>query len=161
MTRTRPTTLVALAVAGLVGAYLLQLVLAATGNAKFRPEYSLALSLAFIAAIIVALAVPVRRATRGDTRRRIDPFYATRVVLLAKASSLTGALLTGAGAGFLIELLARSSGFETGTLLRELAMLAAAVVLLVAGLVAEWFCTVPPSDDEPTDVELDPGSVEP
>ena len=161
MTRTRPTTLVALVVVGLVGAYLLQQLLAATGLAKFRPEYSLALSLAFIAAIIITLAVPIRRATRSERPRPIDPFYATRVVLLAKASSLTGALLTGAGAGFALELLSRSGGLDTGSLLRALAMLGASIVLLAAGLLAEWFCTVPPSDDDPSEPQLDPGSVEP
>ncbi len=161
MTRTRPTTLVALFVAGVVGAYLLQLLLAATGLAKFRTEYSLALSLLFIAAILITLAVPVRRATRSERPRPVDPFYATRVVLLAKASSLTGALLTGAASGLLLELVGRSAGFETGTLLRELAMLGAAIVLLAAGLIAEWFCTVPPSDDDPSEAQLDPGSVEP
>lgn len=161
MSRTRATTLVAIAVLGTVGAYLLQLGLAATGSAKFQPEFSLALSLLFIAAIVLTLAVPVRRATHGHPPRRIDPFYATRVVLLAKASSLTGALLTGAGAGFAIELLARSGEPGTGALLRALAVLGGAAALLVAGLVAEWFCTVPPADDEPADPDLDAGSVEP
>lgn len=161
MTRTRPTTLLALVVVGLVGAYLLQLLLAATGQAKLRPEYSFALSLAFIAAIVITLAVPVRRATRSEHPRPIDPFYATRVVLLAKASSLTGALLAGAGAGLVLELLSRSGGLDSAALLRTLAMLAAAIVLLVAGLVAEWFCTVPPSDDDPSESDLEPGSVGP
>jgi hypothetical protein len=96
---------------------------------------------------VVALALPVRRASRAAVRTPIDPFYATRVVLLAKASSFTGALLGGAAVGIVVELLARpvASG---GTLWGGVAMLVAAVVLLVAGLVAEWFCTVPPDDED-------------
>ena len=107
MKRTRPTTLITLVLIGGVAGFLVQLILAAASQPKLRPEYTLAITLLFIAVLVVALAVPVRRATRAAVRRHIDPFYATRVVVLAKASSLGGALLTGVAAGFLLELLVR------------------------------------------------------
>ncbi len=160
MKRTRASSLVVLAAIGAGGGFLAQVALAAAGFPKFRPEYTMALSLLFIGGIVIALALPIRQATRGAVRTRIDPFHATRVVLLAKASSLAGALLAGAGAGLLVELLTRSGGLNTDALLRSLAVLGAAVALLVAGLVGEYLCTVPPSQDgdEP---EPAPGSVEP
>lgn len=147
MTRTRGSVLVVLAVAGTVGAFLLQLVLGALGAQKFVPEVSLSITLALIAVVIVALAVPVRQATRAERPRRVDPFYATRVLLLAKASAVAGALLAGVAAGLVIELLVRPV-WVTGSLWRMLGMLAAAIVLLVAGLVAETLCMLPPDDDE-------------
>ncbi len=160
MSRTRATTVIALLAVGAALGILLQLALAAGSQPKFRPEYSLAVTLALIGVIVVALALPVRRVVRG--RGRVDPFYATRVVLLAKASALAGALLAGVGAGLLIELLLRSTAPGDDTVARTLAALGGAVVLLVGGLVGEWFCTVPPADpddDEPNG--LDTGRLEP
>lgn len=148
MKRTRPITLIVLALLGGVGGFLVQLILGSASQPKLRPEYTLAITLLFIAALVVALAVPVRRATRAAVRRHIDPFYATRVVVLAKASALGGALLTGFGVGFLVELVVRAGSPSTDNLWRVLAMLAAAVALLAAGLIAEYLCTVPPPDDE-------------
>ena len=160
MKRTRASTLVALGAIGAGAGFLTQVALAAAGLAKFRPEYTLALSLLFIAGIVIALAVPIRRATRGSVRARIDPFHATRVVVFAKASSLAGALLTGAALGLLVELITRSGGINTDSLLRSLAVLGGAIALLVAGLVGEYLCTVPP-DDEDADATPVAGSLEP
>jgi MFS family permease len=148
MTRTRVSTLAALLAFGAAAGFFLQVALAAASLPKFRPEYTLALSLLFIAGIVIALALPIRRATRAEVRTRIDPFHATRVVLFAKASSIAGALLSGAAAGLLAELLFRSGGLNTDSLLRSLAVLAGAIALLVAGLVGEWWCTVPPRDED-------------
>jgi hypothetical protein len=148
VTRTRISTLVILITIGAAAGFLAQVALAAGSLPKFRPEYTLALSLLFIAGIAIALAVPVRRATRAKVRTRIDPFYAFRVVLFAKASSLAGALLTGAAAGLLAELLTRNGGLNTDSLLRSLAVLGGAVAVLAAGLIGEYLCTVPPGDDD-------------
>src|SRR5690606_11929772 len=135
MKRTRVSTLVALVGIGAGGGFLLQVALAAAGFPKLRPEYTMALSLLFIAGIVIALAVPIRQATRGKVRRHIDPFHATRVVLLAKASSLAGALLVGVAIGLLVELLTRSGGLNSDALLRSLAALGGGVALLAAGLI--------------------------
>jgi hypothetical protein len=144
---TSPGLLVALALFGGAAGFGIQTVLAAASMAKLRPEYTLAVSLVVIAVLIVVLAVPVRRAVRGAQRRPIDPFYATRVVILAKAGSIAGSLLSGAAAGILVDLLLRGS--PTGdTLARILVSLGGAVLLLVGGLVAEYLCRVPPRDDD-------------
>ena len=147
MRRTRPTTLISLFLIGGAAGFFVQLVLAAASQPKLRPEYTLALTLLFIAVLIVALAVPVRRATRSAVRRHIDPFYATRVVVLAKASSIGGALFTGIAAGFLFELLVRAGSPSTDNFVRALLTLAAAVAMLAGGLIAEYLCTVPPDDE--------------
>ena len=159
MTRTRVSTLVVLVAVGAAVGFLAQVALAAGSLPKYQPEFTLALSLLFIAGIAIALAVPIRRATRATVPTRIDPFHATRVVLFAKASSIVGALLTGAAVGLLAELITRNGGLNTDSLLRSLAVLGGAIVVLVAGLVIEFLCTVPPDDDD-RDAEPLPGSLE-
>jgi len=157
MTRTPPLVLVVLGVLSAVVALLLQLALGAFGLSKLVPQLTLSVTLVLIAVIVVVLALPVRRATRGSRssdsgrrpaqKRRVDPFYATRVVLIAKASAVAGAILAGAGVGVLVELLTRPVS-AASTVWGAVAMLVAAVLVLVAGLVAESWCTVPPEDDE-------------
>jgi hypothetical protein len=147
MKHTSPGLLVVLALFGALGGFGVQTALAALSMAKVRPEYTLTVSLVVIAALVIALAVPVRRAVHGPNRRPIDPFYATRVVVLAKACSIAGALLAGVGFGFVVELLLRGAP-TSDTLLRLVAALGGAVLLLVAGLVAEYLCRVPPRDDD-------------
>ncbi len=147
MKRTRPAPLLLLAAGGAIVAFLLQLGLGVLGYAKLVPQLTLSATLVLIGGIVVALAVPIRRATRDRTRRRVDPFYATRVVLVAKACAFAGALLTGGGLGVLVELLVRPVAVA-GTLWAALAMVVGSVALLVAGLVAEGMCIVPPDDDD-------------
>ena len=148
MTRTRPSTLVLLAVIGTVIGFLLQIALAAASAPKFRPEYSFGATLALIGIAVVALAVPVYRATHGPLRHPVDSFYATRVVVLGKASGLAGALLSGLGLGLVLELVIHSGTTTTETVLRVVTAFGGAVLLLVGGLVAEFLCRVPPSDDD-------------
>ena len=148
MTRTRPGPLVALAVIGTVVGFLLQIALAAASLPKLRVEYTFAVTIGLIALVIVILAVPVYRATHGPMRQMIDSFYATRVLALAKASSLVGALLVGIGLGLALDLLIRSSTTTGDLVARDLSTLGSAILLLAAGLVAEFLCRVPPQDDE-------------
>jgi hypothetical protein len=151
MRRTRATSLIALAVGGAVVGFLIELAAAGAGLAVFIPPLTLPITLIAIAVIVVAFAVPIRRATHpahGRTPSRIDPFRAMRVVVLAKACSLSGALLTGAGVGILVYLLSRAVIPAFSTIgLAGIATVGSAV-LLAAGLIAEFMCTLPPDDDE-------------
>jgi hypothetical protein len=148
VTRTKPLHLVLLFAVGAVLAWLLQITLAATGRAVVIPPYTLGVALLLIGGIIIAMAWPVRQVARRVKGARVDPFYATRVVMLAKASSLGGALLTGAGIGILGYLLTRSVIAGVGSLTMAAVAAGGAVLLLVAGLVAEYMCTIPPDDDD-------------
>jgi len=145
VTRSRPLPLVLLALVGFALAFATDLALAMRGEPVLVPPLSLAVGLVLIAALLVALAWPVRAAAKGE--RRIDPFYATRVVVLAKASALAGALLLGGAGGILTYLLSRAV-VPIGSTLTAAGTLVAAVILLIAALVAEHFCTLPPDDDE-------------
>ncbi len=148
MTRTRPITMIVFAVFGGAAGWLLEVALSATGSPSIVPPYTLAIALAAIGAIVVALAMPIRRAVREHEQHKIDPFYATRVVVLAKASSVAGALIAGAGAGVLVFLLTRSVVPGVGSILMAVATIVGAIVLLAGGVVAEYMCSVPPDDHE-------------
>lgn len=148
MKRTRPTSLIGLGVLGLVVGFLGELAASGTGLAVFVPPLTLPITLVAVAIIIVAFAIPIRRAVRGRTSHRIDPFQAMRIVVFAKACSLSGALLTGAGAGILVYILTRDVLPASNAVLLTALGTAGAVILLVAGLVAEFFCTLPPDDKD-------------
>jgi hypothetical protein len=151
MKRSTPGPLVVIGVIGTVAGILVQVGLAALNMAKLRPEYSLALTLLLVATATIALAVPVRRSTRGNPLHRVDPFYATRVVVLAKASAVGGALIAGVGLGLVLELAFRSVAPGADAYLRVFSVLAGGLVLLAGGLIAEHLCTVPPSDEDDPD----------
>lgn len=150
MKRTSPVTLILLALlGGVVGAFL-EAALATAGRPIIVPPLTLAIALAAIGGIIISLAVPIRRLTRGKSKGPIDPFYAMRVLVLAKASALIGALLIGFGIGIGIYLLTRSI-VPVNSVGLAIATIIGSGVLLAAGLVAEHMCTIPPGDDDDDD----------
>lgn len=147
MKRTGPAPLLALAAAGVLAGYLFDLGLAASGRPVIVPPVTLPIALVLIGVIVIALAWPVRKAVRDDRVARIDPFYATRVVVLAKASSLAGALLAGLGLGVTLYLLSRAVVPGVGSVLLAIAAAVGAILLMIAALIAEWMCVLPPADD--------------
>lgn len=148
MRRTRATTLIGLGLVGVVIGFLLEMWVVAGGLPVLVPPVSLPITLIAIAAVVLILAVPIRRAVLGRTKTRIDPFHATRVAVLAKASSLAGALLTGSGIGILAYELSRPVLPAVSSVWLAGAATFGAAVLLAAGLVAERMCTLPPPRDD-------------
>jgi hypothetical protein len=147
MTRTRPSLLLVLALAGAVAGWMLELALVSAGRPAVIPPITLGIAVGIIGVLIVVVAWPVFRVTRKVAGARVDPFYATRVVLLAKSSSLVGALVTGLVAAILVFLLTRSVLPAVGSVSMTVVTLVGAVVLLAGALVAEKMCTLPPDDD--------------
>jgi hypothetical protein len=160
MRRTSAGVLVVLALVGAGAGFLVDQVLTAMGRVTFTPSLLLPVLLVIVGAAALALAWPVRRSVR--TGVRIDPFRATRAVTLARASSLLGAIMAGFGAGLLVFLLSRPIDPQVGSTVAMIALVASAVVLVIASLIAEQFCTLPkdPDDSEPREPSPDPGSPE-
>jgi hypothetical protein len=148
MKRTSISTLVLLAVIGGIGGAFAETGLAAAGRPIILPPYTLGVALVLIGGIVVWLAVPIRRLTKGKAKAPIDPFYATRVLMLAKACALSGALLTGLGAGITIYLLTRSVVPGVGSVGLAVSTIVGAGLLLAAGLIAEHMCTIPPGEED-------------
>jgi hypothetical protein len=144
--RTSIPRLIALALVGAVVAWLGQMALAAGGSPTLVAPVTLSVVLFGIAALLIGLGWPIRQMMHGKRTRRIDPFVAMRVVVFSKASSLTGALLTGAAAGFVLYALTRAA--VPAGIWPDVLALVAAVVLGVAGLLVEGWCRIPPEDRE-------------
>jgi hypothetical protein len=147
VTRTRPAHLILLLVVGALALWFIEIALAASGRAVLIPPFTLGVALLLIGVIVVLMALPVRRVARRVPGAAVDPFYATRVVIIAKASSLAGALLAGAGLGIGCYLLSRTVLPGLNAITMAFATALGGVVLLIGGLVAEHMCTIPPDDD--------------
>ncbi|QDZ15140.1 DUF3180 domain-containing protein [Humibacter ginsenosidimutans] len=148
MRRTGAIPLIALGVIGVVIGYLLEIALVAAGASMLIPPVSLSITLVAIAVIVVLFAIPIRRAVHSKVRVHVDPFRAMRVAVLAKACSLVGALLTGTGVGIVIYVLTRPIPATSDAVWLSVVAAVSAVILLVAGLIAEFFCTLPPPQDD-------------
>jgi hypothetical protein len=146
--RTSVPLLLALAVAGGVVTWLLQIALVASGQATLVPPGTLVLVLFGIAAVLLSLGWPIRQFVRGKRDRRIDPFQATRTLLFAKASSLMGSLLAGAAVGILLYLFSRPVPAGGPSVLLTVGALVGAVAVAASGLVVEQWCRLPPQDPE-------------
>jgi len=155
--RTSPGLLIVLALVGAGAGFGLDQALTAAGRPTFTPSGFLPLLLVILAAAVLGIAWPVRRSVQGRMPGRIDPFRAVRAATLARASSLLGAILLGVGAGLLLFLLSRPVPPQVGSTVAMIALVAASLVLVVAALIAEQFCTLPkdPDDREPDEPSHD------
>jgi hypothetical protein len=149
MKRTHASSVIAFALAGIVLGYLGDLAVVTAGGKAIVPPLSLPVTLTGVAVLVVALAWPIRRAVKGKVTKHIDPFRAMRTAVLAKACSLSGALVFGFGIGITFFLITRSVVPAADTVWLALATAIGAALLLAGGLVAEHFCTLPPDDTEP------------
>lgn len=149
MTTTRWSVVaLGIAVSAVLG-YLLEVLLVRSGQPALTPPLTLAVALAMLGVIVPALAWPIRQHTRGKTpphTPRPDPFYATRVLLIAKASAVTAAVLSGAAAGVAVFLLGRVV-IVWPSVLHALLAVAGGVIMLVGALLAEHWCVLPPTDE--------------
>jgi len=111
-----------------------------------------------LAAVALGMAWPVRQVKRGK-RKTIDSMRAVRAAMLAQASAYAGALLGGFYGGFALVLL-RDWSHEPRREAAIAAGLAAlgGIVMLVAGVIAEWWCRITPgSADEVPHESREPG----
>lgn len=148
MTRSRPSILILLAILGGGIAWLIETALVTNSMPMIIPPVTLAVALGLIGLIVIGIAVPVYRVVTRTAKSPIDPFYATRVVLLAKASSITGALLGGAALAVVFFVLSRPVMAGVGSISLSVVSAAGALILLIGGLVAEKMCTLPPEDED-------------
>jgi len=147
MKRSHATGMLAAVLIGLVIGFLLELGFAASGDPIVVPPVTLPMTLILLGAVVVSLAWQVRQGSRRKALRRIDPFWAMRVAVLSKATSLSAALLLGAALGIVLYILTRSVVPAATSLWLGIGMAIGGAVMLAGGLVAEYFCTLPPDDD--------------
>lgn len=139
----------------------------AVGNGFSAPAsgISLSISLACVSAILLFLALPIYRYKRalkkileakaGTSIPRpspVDPFYAVKVLLLAKAAAITSSLFIGWHLG-VIGFLLTTPVIASEVIRPNLAALATAVVLLVVSYIVQGICKLP-NDTGPNDERL-------
>ena len=158
MKPTKASLVLAVVFGATVLSFLAVRFLVANGMAVPASPTNLLVTLAAIAVILLGLSVPIWRYkaslaqySKGPRPKRVDPFYAVRVVLLAKASAITGSGFVGWHLGAMIAQLSLPVGF-TAALLQNSFGLVASVVLTVAAIVSEQICRLP---DEPKDNQTD------
>lgn len=156
MKRTGAGILLISAGIGAVAGFLLDQSLTAAGRPTFTPAISLPILLLLLGALVLVLAWPIRRATRGGGQP-INPFRAVRVAMLAKASSIVGAVAAGLGAGLAVFLLTRPVPPSIGSMGAIIATAVCGVVLVAAALIAEHLCTIGKDDDDEQPGGPDPG----
>lgn len=148
MARTRWQSLLLVAVAIAAAVWIVLDALADRGNQPPTVPWLVAAVEVVIAAVVLAMGWQVRQYLRGR-RPTLDPIRAARTAVLAKAACYTGAVLVGWYGGqvllFVSHLDLPGNGGRAGA-----AAIAAggALVLAVVGLVVEWFCRIPPPQDE-------------
>lgn len=123
---------------------------------------SLTLSILVVAIALLILALPIYRYKRElkkileakdvtNLKRPlpVDPFYAVRVLLLAKASAITSAIFIGWHAG-VIFFLVMAPVIAREAVLPNLFAGIASIVLIVVAFLVQGICKLP-SDSGPTD----------
>ncbi len=159
MTHTSSTTLVMAALIGGVLGWAGQWALVSSGNPALIPPLTWGVAVAALGAVILALAWPIRTQVRAQVRTLpVDPFYATRVVLLAQAGAIAGSTLTGVALGCVVFFLGRPVLSSEGLWLSGLAVVGA-IVLGVCALIAERWCTLPPDSSDPGAVGVPEGEA--
>jgi hypothetical protein len=155
-TKARHVFVVVLAIS--VTSFLAVRLIVSNGMAIPASPTNLLVTLAAIAVILLGLSVPIWRYkasltqySKGPRPKRVDPFYAVRVLLLAKASALTGSGFIGWHLGAMIAQLSLPVSF-TAALLQNSLGLVASMVLTVAAIVSEQICRLP---DEPKNDQTD------
>jgi len=159
MRRTSAGILILAAVLGAGVGFLIDQLLTSGGRSTFTPVAGLPILLVALGVIVVGLAIPLYRATRGRTAAPVNPFRAVRIAMLAKASSIVGAAVGGLALGLLAFLLTRPVVPSIGSMGTIIATVACGAVLVAAGLVAEHLCTIRKDDDDEPPGEGDAGGV--
>ena len=144
--RVRTAILVGLVIG--LASWLLWMLVTGEGRLVPRPSWLAAGLLAAMAAFVIGFAWPVRSYLAGGSKRRLDPLRAARVVVLAQAATLTGAAAMGWYAGQLAVVASDLSLVANQDRLWRLGILmGAALVLAIAGLLAQHWCRVDPPGD--------------
>lgn len=120
-----------------------------------------------LAAVLVALGLPLRRYLLESEERRLHPTLAPRrhqldmptayrIILLARSASLTGAVTGGVFGGQALYLLGGGGGDLTDAVLPTAFGMLGGIVLGVVGVIVERWGRLPP-DDQPG-VQETPGT---
>lgn len=158
--RTPPLVVAGMWIIGAAVGLFLQMFRSSRGEPPIVTPLSLATTMLVIAGVLLVLGATLRRAITRPSGRPVNPFHAVRLLAGARAGQLAGALLGGLSAGLLAQVLTRTIVPAPEHWVPTLLSGVAGLVLVIAGVVTEWWCRVPPTDPEveaDPDPDLDPG----
>lgn len=131
-------------------------VVASGGQVPVAP-INLILTFVAISAILAIFAAPMFRYRRelaeqrknasAPRPKRLNPFYAVRLVVLAKATAIAGALFAGWQLGVIWFQI--SSPVTPGSVWQNVAALVATIVMVVIALVIERICRITEDASDP------------
>jgi uncharacterized protein DUF3180 len=143
-----PGGIVAWALIGLVGGWLLHRVLDRGTGTPPTVSWAQPLALLLVAAILWSTAWSTRRTLQQ--RRRLSPHQAVNRLVLARACAYVGALAAGFYFGYAVSWLGVDNSDLAGQrVFRSACAGVAGILIVVGGLLLERACRVPPEDDEP------------
>lgn len=155
----RPTkilTLIGWMVPSITAGFLIPRILVVNGGKIPVTSLSLILTLPIIGILLVVAAIPMiryRRAlaaqlkTSTSTRpKRVNPFYAVRLVLMAKAIAISGSIFAGWHLGLVWMQL--TSPVVASSIVQNALALVGSIVMLVAGIFVERICRLPEDGPE-------------
>lgn len=147
MVPTSTTFLLGVALVGVVLGRLLRPAVELTGGVAPVVSWSQPLALAVVSGVLLVAA----RATRGAVRdlQAPEPQQAVNRLLLARASAVVGALVAGGYLGYAVAWLGDPSVLADQRVLRSLVTALTAALVVLAALLLERACRVPPEDPAP------------
>jgi hypothetical protein len=140
--------LVSIFIAGVITFIAVKATVANGGSVPVAPN-NLLISIPSIAVIELLAAIPVFRyrrelakfVTTGKRPKRIDPFYAVRVLALAKATAISGSLFAGFAASLVI--LQVTLPVTPDSISLNVFALVESVLLIVVAFIIERSCKLP------------------
>lgn len=157
MKPTKVLTLLGWVVPATTAGYLLSKIITSNGGQVPVTPINLLLTLLAISIILAGFALPMvryRRALAEQQKnsssprpKRLNPFYAVRLLMLAKATAISGALFTGWHIGVIW--LQLSSPVTTDSIWQNVGALIASITMVIVGLVVERICRIKDDGAEP------------
>lgn len=146
----RPRHLLTVGVAAALVSVVVWHLYTRTGRMLQGPAWLTPVVILVIGALVLWFGRQVRAYQRGEVPRDLSMLRAARTLQLAQAAALTGAALTGWFVGHLAILFPdRDLTPYARQVIPLLFVIGAAVVLAIAGLVAQRWCRLPENPDDP------------
>ena len=146
MKQTQFWTLLGWAISATTAGYLLPKVIVANGGSVPVTPVNVIITLAIIAIVLVLFAIPVFKYNRALKKsankpvKRVNPFYAVRLVVLAKANTIAAAIFAGWHVGLVW--LQATAPVVTEAIWQNVAGLIGSLAMLIAGIVVEKACRI-------------------
>lgn len=150
MRLTKIMTLVAWLISSTTAGYLITQVLVNSGGAIPISPWNIIVTLPLIGVLLLAMAIPMfryrkalaqQKAQKSSERpKRLNPFYAVRLVLLSKSIAISGAIFSGWHLG--VVWLQVTSPIIPASILQNALALGGSVFMTIAAIIVERICRI-------------------